>query len=282
MNDIASLPAVRRLIDLALEEDVAHGDVTTMATVAPTAYADAVIQAKQRGVIAGLGVAEAVFLRVDSSLGFVASVADGDVVEPGTRLAEVSGRAQSILTAERTALNFLQQLSGVATATRTMRLLIEGTRARLVDTRKTTPGLRALQKYAVRVGGGHNHRFHLADAVLIKDNHIAAAGGIGPAVRAARDLCPHTMRVEVEVQALTQLREALEAGADIIMLDNMDCATMRQAVEFTAGRALLEASGGIREETVAEVARTGVDLVSCGAITHSAPALDISLDLVPR
>jgi len=282
VNDIAGLPAVRRLIDLALEEDVAHGDITTMATVPATVYADAVIQAKQRGVVAGLGIAEAVFLRVDPSLGFAAVAADGDLVEPGDRLAEVSGRARSILTAERTALNFLQQLSGVATATRTMRLLIEGTRARLVDTRKTVPGLRVLQKYAVRVGGGSNHRFHLADAVLIKDNHIAAAGGIGPAVRAARDLCPHTMRVEVEVQSLSQLREALEAGADVIMLDNMDCAMMRQAVELTAGRALLEASGGIREETVAEVARTGVDLVSCGAITHSAPALDISLDLVAR
>lgn len=282
MDDIACLPAVRRLIDWALEEDVAHGDITTVATVPPTAYADAVIQAKQRGVIAGLGIAEAVFLRVDPSLGFVAAAADGDDVEPGTRLAEVSGRARSILTAERTALNFLQQLSGVATATRTMRLLIEGTRARLVDTRKTVPGLRVLQKYAVRVGGGYNHRFHLADAVLIKDNHIEAAGGIGPAVRAARDLCPHTMRIEVEVQSLSQLREALDAGADVIMLDNMDCAMMRRAVELTAGRALLEASGGIREETVVEVARTGVDLVSCGAITHSAPALDISLDLVAR
>jgi len=282
VTHIAALPGVERLIDLALEEDVAHGDITTEATVPESCCAEATIVARQRGVMAGLPVAEAVFLRVDSTIEFAGQADEGDVVEPGTTLAEVSGRARSILAAERTALNFLQQLSGVATATSSLWALIADTDAKLVDTRKTVPGMRALQKYAVRIGGGRNHRFHLADAVLIKDNHIAACGGIGEAVRAARERVPHTMRIEVEVQGLAQLREALDAEADIIMLDNMDTTEMSQAVAFTEGRALLEASGCISADSIVAVARTGVDLISCGAITHSAPALDISLELRPR
>jgi len=272
------LPAVQRIIDLALEEDVAHGDITSRVTVPETRYAEGTFLAKAKGVIAGLPVVEVVLHKVDSTVGFRALVDDGALVEPGTVLAEVAGRARSILTAERTALNFLQQLSGTATATRKLVDLIEGTRAKLVDTRKTCPGMRALQRYAVRMGGGANHRFHLADAVLIKDNHIAAAGGVTKAVRSAKESVPHTMKVEVECASIPMVIEALDSEVDIIMLDNFTLDDMRDAVTLIDGRALVEASGNITEKTIAAVARTGVDLISCGSITHSAPALDISLE----
>ncbi|MFN8663793.1 MAG: carboxylating nicotinate-nucleotide diphosphorylase [Thermomicrobiales bacterium] len=269
------------LIELALAEDLLGGDVTTSATVPPDAQAQATLLAKAPGVISGLEVAREVFAQVDSTLKFVSLVPDGASVPAMTPIARVSGNARSILAGERLALNLLQRLSGVATVTARYVAEVEGTKARVVDTRKTTPGLRVLEKAAVRDGGGHNHRFGLGDGVLIKDNHLAAVGGphrVRDAVRAARAAAPHTLRIEVEVTTLAELAEALDAGADIVMLDNMPVAEMREAVALTQGRALLEASGGVNLSTIREIAETGVDLISVGALTHSAPALDISLD----
>lgn len=269
------------LIDLALREDLAQGDVTSEATVPTDRQATAVLLAKKNGVISGLDVARTVFDRVDSTLAFEPHVADGDVVTAGTELARISGNARSILAAERTALNLMQRLSGIATLTAQYVSEIGDAKASVVDTRKTTPGMRYLEKAAVRHGGGANHRFNLGDAVLIKDNHLAAIGGPHPifdAVTAARQRAPHTSRVEVEVVDLAGVQEALDARADIIMLDNMALDAMRAAVDLVAGRALLEASGGITLETIRAVAGTGVDRISVGALTHSAPSLDISLD----
>lgn len=267
------------LIDLALREDIGTGDITTNSIIPAGSTTIGFIKAKQAGVLAGIGVAEAVFKRVNPSLKFTALAADGDKLEAGQIIANVEGDARAILTGERLALNFMQRMSGIATRTARLVEVTRGCRARVVDTRKTTPGLRMLEKYAVRVGGGHNHRFGLYDAVLVKDNHIKVAGGIAQAVKMARAAIPHTMKVEVEVEDFSGLDEALNAGADIVMLDNMDAATMRQAVELAAGRALLEASGGISEETIRTVAETGVDIISVGALTHSIQALDISLDV---
>lgn len=204
---------------------------------------------------------------------------EGSAVTPGTQVARVSGEARSILTAERVALNFIQRMSGIATTTRKLSDKIKYYHARLVETRKTTPGLRLIEKYAVRVGGALNHRYGLHDAILIKDNHIAVAGGIREAVHAARKVASHTTRIEVEVESLEQLHEALESGADIILLDNMDAETMKKAVEVTAGKAILEASGGITAENLEDVARTGVDIISLGVLTHSVKSLDLSLDI---
>lgn len=226
---------------------------------------------------AGIDIARRTFELVGGEVTFVKKKADGDLLEKGDIVAEISGNAASILMGERTALNLMQRASGIATATRRAMQAVEGTQARITDTRKTMPGLRKLDKYAVRAAGAVNHRFSLSDGILIKDNHIAAAGGIAPAVRAAKRKAPHTLKVEVEVESLDGLREALEAGADIIMLDNMSCALMREAVEITAGRAVLEASGNMGERDLAEVAATGVDLISIGGLTHSVKALDISL-----
>lgn len=269
------------LIDLALREDLALGDITSESTIPVERLAVATMIAKQDGVISGIEVARGVFARVDPELDFEPLVSDGDRVSRGTRLARVEGNARSILAAERTALNLIQRLSGIATLTARFADELAQTEATLVDTRKTTPGMRYLEKAAVRHGGGSNHRFNLGDAVLIKDNHLAAIGGSHPiaeAVAAARQRAPHTSRVEVEVVDLDGVREALRAGADIIMLDNMTLDQMREAVAIVDGRALVEASGGITLETIARVAATGVDLISCGAVTHSAPSLDISLD----
>lgn len=269
------------MIELALAEDLLGGDVTSTATVPGDAQATATLLAKAPGVISGLEVAREVFAQVDPSLAFVPLVADGDTVPTMTPIARVSGNARSILAGERLALNLLQRLSGVATVTARYVAEVAGTAARVVDTRKTTPGLRVLEKAAVRDGGGHNHRFGLGDGVLIKDNHLAAVGGpqrVLDAVQAARAAAPHTLRIEVEVTTLAELVEALDAGADIVMLDNMSVPAMREAVEVTQGRALLEASGGVNLATIREIAETGVDLISVGALTHSAPALDISLD----
>ena len=269
------------LIELALAEDLLGGDVTTSGIVPPDAQAQATLLAKAPGVISGLEVAREVFAQVDSTLKFVSLVPDGATVPAMTPIARVSGNARSILAGERLALNLLQRLSGVATVTARYVTEVEGTKARVVDTRKTTPGLRVLEKAAVRDGGGHNHRFGLGDGVLIKDNHLAAVGGphrVRDAVRAARAAAPHTLRIEVEVTTLAELAEALDAGADVVMLDNMPVAEMREAVALTQGRALLEASGGVNLSTIREIAETGVDLISVGALTHSAPALDISLD----
>lgn len=272
--------AAEQLIALALAEDLAQGDVTSASVIPPALAARADVLVKAPGVLAGLDVAEAVCAAADRSLEWRALVADGQRVEAGAVVATIAGPARTILAAERTLLNFMQRLSGIATLTARYVAAIEGTGARLVDTRKTTPGWRALEKAAVRAGGGHNHRFNLGDGVLIKDNHLALAGqDVAGAVAAARASAPHTLRVEVEVESLDGLRAALDARADIILLDNMPLDMMREAVRIAGGRALLEASGGITLERIRAVAETGVDLISCGAVTHSATALDISLEV---
>jgi nicotinate-nucleotide pyrophosphorylase (carboxylating) len=266
-----------RIIEFALAEDIHTGDITTDTVVPPGRPARARLIAKEPMVLAGLDVARQVFLAVDPSLRFRAMAADGDHLPVGTVMAEVEGDAASLLKGERVALNFLQRLCGIATVTSRYVAAVAGTGARIVDTRKTTPGLRVLEKYAVRVGGGTNHRTGLYDGVLIKENHIAAAGGITEAIRRARQGIPHTIRIEVETETLDEVREALAARADIIMLDNMDTSTMKEAVAIIGGKALVEASGGVRLETVRGIAETGVDIISVGALTHSAPATDISM-----
>jgi nicotinate-nucleotide pyrophosphorylase (carboxylating) len=273
--------AWQRLVDLALAEDIGAGDITSLATVPAAATAEGTMLVKQPGAISGLTVASYVFERVDPASSFRPRCKDGAKLDAGDVLADLSGPARSLLAGERVALNLLQRLSGVATLTAQYVDAISGTNATIVDTRKTTPGLRVLEKAAVRHGGGRNHRFGLSDGVLIKDNHLAAIGGpdrVTQAVREARRQAPHTTKIEVEVTTLDEVEEATAAGADIIMLDNMSVATMAEAVRMVAGRALLEASGGVRLETVRAIAETGVDLISVGALTHSAPALDISLN----
>lgn len=270
------------LIALALREDLDAGDWTSQAVIPAGLHARGNVVTRAAGVIAGLEVAAAVCRAVDPALRWEQRSADGDTVEPGQIVAWVEGPARSLLMTERTLLNFLQRLSGIATLTARYVAAIAGTRAQLVDTRKTTPGWRMLEKAAVRAGGGHNHRFSLGDGVLIKDNHLALSGGaIETAIQRARALAPHTLKIEVEVEDLDGVRRALEAGADIILLDNMPLDMMREAVRIVDGRALVEASGGITLDRIRAVAETGVDLISCGAITHSAPALDISLDVLP-
>jgi nicotinate-nucleotide pyrophosphorylase (carboxylating) len=280
MDEILFSPLIERLIDLALEEDIGTGDVTTRALIPPGLMAEAHIRAKETLVVAGLPVAARIFHRLDPDLAFEPRVAEGQEVQPGTVLALLTGLAAPILTGERVALNFLMRLSGIATFTRRLAGRIAASTAVLKDTRKTTPGWRPLEKYAVRLGGGHNHRLGLFDAVLIKNNHLTAVGSLTEAIRRARQAVPPTMAVEVEVADLAGLEEALAAGADTIMLDNMDEATMARAVEITAGRAALEASGGMNEARLAQVAATGVNFISMGALTHSAPAVDLHLRLV--
>lgn len=273
------------LVRAALAEDLGDaGDLTSRAIFTGDDTATAHVVARAAGVIAGLDVALSTFYLLDGSAAVEAKplIRDGAQVDAGVRLAQVAGPVEVLLGAERTALNLLGHLSGIATATRELVRRAEGTGARITDTRKTTPGLRALEKYAVRCGGGVNHRLGLHDAVLIKDNHIAAAGSVGEAVRRARSQVGPTIEVEVEVDDLEQLDEALEAGAEIVLLDNMSPTELCRAVTRTAGRAVLEASGGITLETVREVAETGVDRISVGWITHSAPALDVALDLPPQ
>lgn len=270
---------LQKLIEHCLNEDIGTGDLTTNSTIPANATSIGYIVAKEGGVVAGLPLAELVFRRLDPSVDFRAMVRDGEKVDRGRVLAEIAGNARVILTGERLALNFLQRLSGIATRTARLVELVAGEKAHIVDTRKTSPGLRLIEKYAVRAGGGYNHRFGLYDAVLIKDNHIKVAGGIQAAVGAARRGSPHTAKIEVEVEDLAGVSEALAARADIIMLDNMDPAAMREAVALVAGRALVEASGGINEENIREVAAAGVDLISVGALTHSIKSLDISLDV---
>jgi nicotinate-nucleotide pyrophosphorylase (carboxylating) len=263
-------------IDRALEEDVGSGDITTAAVVPEGVRARAVIELREAGVPAGLQVAKAVFARLDPDLLFTALAREGAWRDPGP-LAEVSGPAAAILTGERVALNFLGRLSGIATLTARFVQAVEGTGARILDTRKTTPGLRALEKDAVRVGGGTNHRRGLYDAVLVKENHSALAGGVGEATRHALAAAPSGVTVEVECASLAEVGEALEAGAGRLLLDNMDPQELRRAVELVDGRAALEASGGVTLENVRAVAESGVDWISVGALTHSAPALDVSL-----
>lgn len=268
-----------RVIETALQEDVNTGDITTLSTVKPGTKITGRFLAKSKGVLCGADVAAAVFAAVDPSVRLDFHFADGDALKAGDVIADISGEAISILTGERTALNLMQRLSGVATRTRETVDTVRDFPVRILDTRKTTPGLRVLEKYAVRVGGGHNHRFSLADGVLIKDNHIQAAGGITAAVRAARARAPFTLRIEVETETIDQVREALEAGADIIMLDNMTTGLMREAVLLIAGRAVVEASGNMAQRDLREVAATGVDCISIGDLTNSVQPLDISLKL---
>jgi len=267
------------LLRVALAEDLGRaGDLTTEATVPPGTHAAARLVARRGGSIAGLPMAERVFALLDSEVRFEPQVADGDVVTAATTLARVHGPARAILTGERTALNLLGHLSGVATATRALVHAVAGTHAAIVCTRKTTPGLRALEKYAVRCGGGANHRFGLDDAVLIKDNHLVAAGGVRAAIERARAAVGHLVKIECEVQTTAQLEEALASRADVILLDNMTPAELADAVRRIRGRAIAEASGGITLDTVRAVAESGVDLISVGWITHSAPTLDVALD----
>jgi nicotinate-nucleotide pyrophosphorylase (carboxylating) len=268
-------PILRR----ALEEDLGRaGDLTSQAVVPADATATGKLVARRAGVISGLSLAARVFELIDPEVEFLPAAADGDRVKAGALLAELSGSARSLLAAERTALNLLGRLSGIATATRALVDSIAGTRAAIADTRKTTPGLRALEKYAVRCGGGRNHRFGLDDAILIKDNHVALAGGAGEAVKRARAFAGHLVKVEVEITRIDQLEESIAAGADVVMLDNFAIGETCRAVEVANGRVLLEASGGITPHTVRAVAETGVDLISVGWITHSAAALDVALD----
>jgi nicotinate-nucleotide pyrophosphorylase (carboxylating) len=270
-------PLVRR----ALEEDLGRaGDLTSDAVLPPDLTAKAHVVTRQPGRIAGLPIALAAFYILDASIDIETRAADGDDVEASTVLATVHGPARSLLAAERTALNLLGRLCGIATATRDMQALVSPYGAHVVCTRKTTPGLRALEKYAVRCGGGHNHRFGLDDAVLIKDNHIALAGGLRKAVERARAAVGHLVKIEVEVDTLDQLHEALDLKVDVVLLDNMSLDTLCEAVALARGRAITEASGGINPKTAADIAATGVDLLSVGWLTHSAPALDVALDIV--
>lgn len=274
-----SMRALQPKIIEWLEEDVGSGDITTENIIPKEAITVGLIQAKQRGIIAGIDVARLVFTTLSPDISFTAMVADGDEVEEHTILAKIEGDARVILTGERLALNLLQHMSGIATLTASFARLAEGTKAHVVDTRKTLPGLRMLEKYAIRVGGGRNHRMGLYDAVMIKDNHIKVAGGITQAVTMTRSEISHTVKIEVETETLEQVQEAVEAGADIIMLDNMSVQMMEKAVRFIDGRAIVEASGGVTKERLPAIAQTGVDVISIGALTNSAPILDISLDI---
>jgi nicotinate-nucleotide pyrophosphorylase (carboxylating) len=277
LNPLLIDEAVRR----ALDEDLGRaGDITTLATIPAEARAGAVIAARKPGVVAGLPLAAAAFRIFDPTVGFAAQVEDGARLEPGAVLARVGGPARSLLAAERVALNFLGRLSGIATLTSAFVARVAGTKARIVCTRKTTPGLRAFEKYAVRCGGGFNHRYGLDDAVLIKDNHIAVAGGVREALRAAKASVGHLVKIEIEVDTLEQLGLVLEEGADVVLLDNMSVQTLREAVAMVAGRMRTEASGGVTLDSVAAIAATGVDMISVGALTHSAPVLDLGLDIV--
>ena len=276
-------PPLQYLVDAAvraaLDEDLGiAGDITTQATVASGAPAEAAIAARKPGVIAGLALAEAAFRALDRNVVFTIETEDGAAASAGGVIARISGDARAILSAERVALNFLGRLSGIATQTRLYVDAIAGTNAKIVDTRKTTPGLRAFEKYAVRCGGGHNHRVGLFDAVLIKDNHIIAAGGIAAAIRSARAAAGHMTKIEVEVDTLEQLQIALREKVDCVLLDNMKPAALADAVKIVSGRCLTEASGGVNLDTVRDIAATGVDLISVGALTHSAPVLDLGLD----
>lgn len=271
---------LKSIIETALAEDIGHGDITTFNLVEANQKGCGEFMAKSPGVIAGLPIAQLAFASMDPDVQFTAYKSDGDRIRPGEKLGVVQGSMRALLVAERLALNFLQRLSGIATLTAHMVELAANPAVRILDTRKTTPGLRMLEKYAVRVGGGSNHRFGLYDGAMIKDNHIIAAGGIEAAVKKLRATIPVTVKIEVEVESLEQLNEALEAGADIIMLDNMEPEMVAKAVDIVEGRAFLESSGGISVRNIARYAATGVDAISLGALTHSAVSLDISFNLV--
>lgn len=266
-------------IKRALLEDMNNGDITSDFLIDKSLNAKAIITAKEDGVVCGLNVAKITFELVDKYLVFDELSTDGDQIKKGQDIAVIEGRAQSILKGERVALNFLQRMSGIATKAKTISGLVSSYDVRVVDTRKTSPGLRVFEKYAVRTGKCYNHRYNLSDAVMIKDNHIEAVGSIREAIRIAKASIPHTTKIEVEVKNLIELRQALESKADIIMLDNMDIETMKKAVEITKGAAILEASGNVDEENIEEIASTGVDIISVGALTHSYKSMDISLNI---
>ncbi|MFH1027750.1 MAG: carboxylating nicotinate-nucleotide diphosphorylase [Pseudomonadota bacterium] len=268
---------IDRMIEQALLEDIHTGDITTKAVVPQRRPAEARLIAKEDLVVAGLSIAGRVFSRLDPDVVFRSNCSEGDHLAKGTVMATLSGDAADLLMGERVALNLLQRMCGIATLTSRFVAAVSGTKARIVDTRKTTPGLREIEKYAVRIGGGINHRTGLYDGVLIKENHIAAAGGITEAIRRARAYIPHTLKIEIETETPEQVDEALAAGADIIMLDNMTLDQMRKAVAVIAGRAVVEASGGVNLDTVRGIAETGVDIISVGALTHSPRAMDISM-----
>lgn len=265
------------IINTALEEDIHYVDVTTDYLLPDGHTSSAYYIAKAEGVICGLDIARRVFELVGGNVEFCPKMKDGDKVKKGDIIATMSGDSKTLLKGERTALNILQHLSGIATATNHCVELVKGTNAKITDTRKTLPGLRRLQKYAVTIGGGYNHRYNLSEGAMLKDNHIDVYGGITPAVTALRQKIGHMTKIEVEVRDLTELQEALDAKCEIIMLDNMSCADMTKAVEITAGRALLEASGNVTEANIAEIAKTGVDIISLGALTHSVQCFDISM-----
>ncbi|WP_027524300.1 carboxylating nicotinate-nucleotide diphosphorylase [Bradyrhizobium sp. Ec3.3] len=273
--------AIDEAVHRALDEDLGRaGDITSLATIPEANAAHAILVARQAGVIAGLPLALATLQNLSNAIEVQAHVRDGARVKAGQRVMTITGPARAILTAERTALNFVGRLSGIATLTADYVRQTEGSRMRICCTRKTTPGLRALEKYAVRCGGGFNHRFGLDDAILIKDNHIAVAGGIRPVLERARSHAGHLVKIEIEVDTLAQLREVLDTGlADAVLLDNMDIATLREAVKLAAGRVALEASGSVTLGSIAQIASTGVDYVSSGALTHSAPNFDCALDI---
>jgi nicotinate-nucleotide pyrophosphorylase (carboxylating) len=266
-----------KIIETALQEDIHTGDLTTQAVVPKSRAISARLVAKESMILCGLDVAARVFHYLDPSITFTPQYDEGSLVTTGSTIAVIEGEAALLLQGERVALNLMQRMCGIATMTSQYVKTVKGTKARVVDTRKTTPGLRQLEKYAVRIGGGNNHRTGLYDGVLIKENHITAAGGISVAIRRARDYIPHTLKIEIETETLDQVKEALDSGADIIMLDNMDNETMKQAVSLIAGKALVEASGGVNLDTIRGIAETGVDLISVGALTHSARAMDISM-----
>jgi nicotinate-nucleotide pyrophosphorylase (carboxylating) len=277
MNPITLNLVADKYIRLALEEDINSEDVSTNAVMPEYKKGQVELLCKEDGIIAGLKIFERVFTLLDADTSVDFKVNDGEEVKKGQLLAVVTGDIRVLLSGERTALNYLQRLSGIATYTRNVSKLLEGTKTKLLDTRKTTPGMRIFEKYAVRIGGGHNHRYNLSDGVLLKDNHIDAAGGVRQAVEAAREYAPFVRKIEVETENLDMVREAVEAGADIIMLDNMTPDEMAKAIELIDGRAQTECSGNITKENIATITSLGVDFVSSGALTHSAPILDISL-----
>ena len=277
MNSITTKLNVDNLIMMALQEDISSEDVTTNAIMREAKKGKVDLICKQDGVIAGLAVFQRVFELLDETTEVKLYFKDGDEVKKGDLLAEVTGDIRVLLSGERTALNYLQRMSGIATYTRSVAKLLEGSKTKLLDTRKTTLNMRIFEKYAVKVGGGYNHRYNLSDGILIKDNHIGAAGGVANAIKLAKEYAPFVRKIEVEVENLTMLQEALDAGADIIMLDNMTDEDMKKAVEMVAGKAETECSGNITKENIARIINIGVDYVSSGALTHSAPILDVSL-----
>lgn len=276
-NEITFKLNVDNLIMQSLREDISSEDVSTNSVIRSSKAGRVQLLCKQDGVIAGMDVFFRVFSILDPSAELEAYVKDGDIVKNGDLLAVVTADVRALLSGERTALNFLQRMSGIATYTRSIADMLKGSKSKLLDTRKTTPNMRIFEKYAVKVGGGYNHRYNLSDGILLKDNHIAAAGGVKKAVELAREYAPFVRKIEIEAESLEMVEEALEAGADIIMLDNMSTDMMKQAVEIIDGKAETECSGNVTKERVEELAKIGVDYISCGALTHSAPILDISL-----